>query len=467
LTGNKLCCIIKEVLSIRTAALQFTGEMKMSNTLEMNNKFALEKKAFLKGLIIIGVSIIIASVLIWIAGIVGGVIGIIVAIIGIIMAPTIAFVVLYFVWAPNDVFGTFPEEGYATAIVRGQKFKRLFMEMEGFGFEDNWDVVEEFLTTYKQFEILGMVLFIWPFDRLLVYKQRWIKYSEKGSPIDVEEVLRGALLKSYVYFIGLMGAEDSRLMSVDVGMSVEMKIVNPYKALFRIQNWYRAVANFIQGELRNEIRKHDYNELISGKDPNSVSLDQIFQVRIESFIKKIEEDYGIRIMKIKIVQIAPSDEELKRASTKKAVAQFDSDAIRINADAQSYKRASETIGSVMEMLSKRTGLTVEQIQEQIRSDPVEFDRKYGSILREAGELVNRQIAADINKYIKIETSGGSGGSNNLLELIAAFQLMAAGGQGGQQSSQKSASTDNKKNKKSSPSEDSEELKNTFKDLGLD
>ncbi|GMX58883.1 MAG: hypothetical protein MCSN_5370 [Candidatus Microsyncoccus archaeolyticus] len=419
----------------------------MSSTEEMAKKFATEKRTFFKGLVPIIISVVVAILLAAFAGIVGG-------IIGIIIVPIIAFIVLYFVWAPNDVFGTFPEEGYATVIVRGLGFRKLFLKKKGFGFNNNWDVVPIEYATVRPREFLGMFLFLWPFERLYVYKQKWVKYTEKEKPVEKEEVLRGALLKTYVYFIGLSGAEDLINMPIDIGMAVEMVIVNPYKALFQMQNWYRGISNFIQGEIRNEVRKQNYSELIAKGER---SLDYILIEKLETLVSLVKDQYGVEISKIKIVQISPADKELVKASTRMAVAEFEKKAIKVEAEAQSYKRSTETMGPIIDMLVSRTGLTLEQIQQETRNNPREFSEKYSQIIQEGIELVKTQIAGDKSKYIKIDTSGNNGeGGNPLLDLIATFMAMSEKSkeptkelsEGTKKESKESSRGEDKKNKSS-------------------
>lgn len=425
--------------------------MKMSSTEEMAKKFATEKRTFFKGMVPIVISVVVAILLAAFTGIVGGVIGIIVV-------PMIAFIVLYFVWAPNDVFGTFPEEGYATVIVRGLGFRKLFLKKKGFGFNNDWDVVPIEYATTRPREFLGMFLFLWPFERLYVYKQKWVKYTEKEKPVEKEEVLRGALLKTYVYFIGLSGAEDSINMPIDIGMAVEMVIVNPYKALFQMQNWYRGISNFIQGEIRNEVRKQNYSELIAKGER---SLDYILIEKLETLVSLVKDQYGVEISKIKIVQISPADKELVKASTRKAVAEFEKQAIKVEADAQSYKRSTETMGPIIDMLVSRTGLTLEQIQKETKDNPKEFSEKYGQIIQDGIELVKTQIAGDKSKYIKIDTSGNNGeGGNPLLDLIATFMAMSEKAKSGEEKTAQPSSS--KKDKKETKKESNEE---TLKRLG--
>ena len=428
----------------------------MSSVKEMDEKFVAEKKAFLKGFVIVAASVIIAIVLAVFTGIVGG-------IIGIIIVPIIAFVVLYFIWAPNDVFGTFPEEGFATIIVEGMGFKKLFLKLKYFGLDEEWNIVEENNATLKQREIRGMCLFLWPFQRRHVYRQKWTKYTEQGKSVFKEEVLRSVLVKSYFYYIGVLSAEDISVMPINIGLAVEMKIVNPVKAIFKIQNWYGSSANLIQGGVRDQIRKRNYLEWINLS--GSVALGDYFETEMRPIIDKIKDDFGVQVVKIKVVQIEPSDKRYTEASTRKAVAEFEKQAIEVEARAKSYKRSTETIGPIIDMLVAVTGLTPAQIQEGIRNDLEGFMKNYGGILQEAKNLIEIQIAADKGKYIKIDTAGKNGRNNNpALDLMATFMAMSEKSkEPAKESSEKNISKEDSTKKKSK-----EELREeTIKKYGLE
>jgi len=419
----------------------------MTSDKETKEAFKTEIKAFVKGLLIIFVSMGIAMFL-------ASFIGIVVGIIAGIFALIIAFLVLYLVWAPNNVFANFPEEGYATIIVRGQGFRKIFLKKEGFGFDNRWNIVENDFVTKKQRDLLGMCFFLWPFERVYVYRQRWVKYTEEGESVSKEEVLKNVLVKSYVFYIGITSAEDKRNMPIDIGLAVEMRVFNPYKAMFNIEKWHRAAANFIQGEIRDQIRTRFYDDWI--QEAAQKSLGNFFQEQIREIIEEIEERFGVEILKIKVVQIQPSDKKYVEASTRKAVAEFEKQAIEVEAQARSYKRAKEAMGPIMDMLKQNTGLTEEQIQEQIRNNPNEFLEKYGTVIKQAEDMVHRQMAIEGKQFADIRVPGGSG-SSVLLEAIAAIQIL--GQQMGKQASSGSGQAKNLSRE--------ERIKRRDKSLGLD
>ncbi len=406
----------------------------MALTKEMQEKLVFEKKAFIKGLPGIVIAMIVTIILALFVGIVGGIIGTIIFLL-------VIFLTVYFIWAPNDVFATFPEEGYATIIVESMGFKKIFIKKKGYALnsksdivsidpllkdKDDWgteseetnDSANHQLITQK--ELLGMCFFFWPFNRVYVYRFKWVKYGEDEKSIDKEEVLNHVLLKSYVYYIGLSQAEDAINFPVDIGLAVEMKVVNAYKALFKMQNWFRGVSNFIQGEIRNEVRKHVYSDLIALQEGGKVreeSIDDIFEDKLKKLRNSILEEYGIKILKIKIVQIVPSNKELANASTKKALAIFEAESRRILADAQAYVLYRKTIGPIIAALVNRLGFSEQEIQKQMQTDPIAFEMKYKSVLEEIRDMVQRQAAIDGGQFLDIRTPGDPSGMIAMMALL--------------------------------------------------
>ncbi len=384
----------------------------MSNVKEMSDKFVLEKKAFFRGLPLVIASVIVSIILVILLGIVG-------LIIGMVLVPVIFIAVLYLVWAPNDVFGTFPEEGYSLIIVRGLGFRKVLLKKEGFGLNNTWDVVPENQSTKKEKEFFGMFFFLWPLERIYVYRQKWTKYTEGEKSIEKEEVLRGALLKSYTYSISLSKAEDASRMPIDIIMAVEMMISNPYKALFSMQNWYGGVSNFIRGEIRDEIQRISYSQMIGA---NAIPLDRILEQKLMNLIGLIKDQYGVEVLKVKTVQIAPSDKELVDASTRASVAELRLKATKIDAEAEAIKRAAETAGAEMRILSQTIGISEDKLQEEIQRDPIGFEKKYKDIIANARDKVNRQMAINGHQFLDIRTPGDPSG---LMALVALAKTLTA------------------------------------------
>ncbi|MDD5696502.1 MAG: SPFH/Band 7/PHB domain protein [Candidatus Pacebacteria bacterium] len=339
-------------------------------------------------------------------------------------------IVLYFSWAKNNIFGTFIKEGYAVIIVEGDKFFKAMIQYKDYGFDKDWNVLEineenkDKIIKRPWYEnLLGMSLFLWPVRKVYSYDFEWTKITEQSQTVHKSETLLHVLLKLYVYFIEVLEAEDKDNMPVSVGMAVEMKIINPYKALFKVQNWHRTVVNIIQGEVRDFIRRHSYDDLIARKEEKGEKPlgDEFFDLMKETR-KKFRDEYGVEVTKIKVSQIIPKKEYLE-ATTRRIVAERNREAIEVEAQAAATKRGRELAGAVMHMLMEQTGLEEEPLKKLIKEDPSKFMEMYGELFKANLDLVQRQMALDKGGFIDIRVPEGSS-NGGLLELVALFQKMA-------------------------------------------
>jgi len=245
-----------------------------------------------------------------------------------------------------------------------------------------------------------------------------------------------------------LSAEDISVMPIDIGLAVEMKIVNPVKAIFKIQNWYGSSANLIQGGVRDQIRKRNYLGWINFSE--KVALGDYFEKEMELMIDKIRDDFGVKVVKIKVVQIEPSDKRYKEASTRKAVADFEKQAIEVEAQAQRIKRTIGTIGPIIDSIVEITGQSREEVQSEWKNDPESFEKKYERSINRSHDIVKAQTAGD--KYVKIETSDTKGrqGGSALAEIVILSK--ALDGAFSASSTNKSASQKESKESKESPEE---------------
>lgn len=358
----------------------------------------------------------------------------------IVMIPLFFFMVLWFLWAPNMIIGIFIPEGYSAIVTRGQEnglFVKTMISYKGHKLDKNGRVVEEIkddesdkpgwlkrITDMK----FGMQLFWWPFDRIHSYNLEWKQYNQDEKVVHRKEHLYYILLKIYAYLIEISRAEDRDKVPQDVRLVVPMQVVHPYKAVFKVQNWYRIVSNIIIGILRDFVRTKSYEELIN--TPRESLNEQIGQ-KIQEKAQEIEDNYGIKIFwdRVVVVQIGPADEEYARATLQAIIAQKKAEAIKIEAGAEAYKRSTETMGLAMAMLARFVGEEEKQLSALFRKHPREFERKYGKRFGECLDLVQRAMALEKGKLVDIRSPDAKGGTSDLLSIIMASKLIDSGSGG--------------------------------------
>ncbi len=263
-------------------------------------------------------------------------------ILGVLLAALLLFLMVFFWWAPNNLFFTFVPEGRAKVVVKGDAFQRILIQWKGFSIRkdlegglgqirDVGDIVEGDAPQKGWFNsFFGGLKFygFWPIEDIYLYDFTWTGIDPGGSPRKHEkETLDYILLKEDVYYAEVLKAEDKDLLPLDVKLILSIRVVNPYKALFRIQNWLEAVQGRIAPAVRNRITEKPYSEWIEPKRKDSATktegkdlADEIYRDLEEAgILRTFEEDYGVKVNATEVREIDPG-EELRNASLQEYLA---------------------------------------------------------------------------------------------------------------------------------------------------
>lgn len=401
---------------------------KLSRALTVQRRAALYK-----GLAILAAVIVINII----GGFFWGVGGILISL---VIFALILFLVLYFVWAPQDILGTFIDEGYCKVIILGSgkgKFHRIIMNYKGKMLDNDWNVKEGATPQIKKASsILGMH-FIWPwfFSQIYTHFLEWRKYDPiKKVPATRKEILRQTSLMPYPYFIEVVQAEDKERAPLNLSTVVTMKIVNPYKALFNVTTeWVYVVSAKIEGAYVAYIKQHTFNQMI--QDPKSLGSEIVTDMK--EIFEGINEDYGIEIVSLDVINISGGDIEVDAAIRAEALAKLQKKATIVNAEAQAEKikiiadaearRRAAAAQAFMSMLTSRTGLNPEDITDMQANEPEVFQHLYGDIVRQCNDSVAQMISAESGSLLHIMSAPGSGQNGSAgglnTDLIATVTAM--------------------------------------------
>ena len=371
---------------------------------EKENLNSLEVKPFFTGLLIILVSIALLPLFMgWWA---------------ILFVVLIIFFVLYFIWAPNQVFACFPEEGHAVIIVEGSSFHSAYMKYKGKKLIRN-NVIDD-VSDKKEGTILGMYpLLSWPFRRVYKYRQRWSKLNKDGKKELREEVLWQVLLMKYVYFIEVVKVETKNKVPINLGIAIEAEITNPYKAMFVAKDWVHAMESWIEDKARDFVRTESYEEIIA-KDDLAIKITD----HCAGVIERMKNIYGVSITKIAVINIEPADKRYEQATLNKIVSEKKKEGTIVDAEAESQKIGLETMGSVFSMLAQTTDESEKDIKKLFLTQPEEFDKVYGKILPEAISIMKMMAAIKGGAYTEIVFPADSQGSmaNLMATMVAANKI---------------------------------------------
>ncbi len=358
-----------------------------------------------------------------------------------ILALVLVPLVLYFYWAKHNVIGYFIEEGYCIIFAwSGENFAGADLRYGKARFNENWDVEtpetsEEKKPMWqrgKKIRIGGMGFYLWPFKRIYEYNMTWAKKTEKGERVSKTEKLSRVLLKPYVYSLEYQNMEDADRMPINIEIAAEMQIINPIKALFGVERWYRAILNMTEGEVRKYIGENLYIKLINRKSQEEVG--EKIKEQMKNVLQDFNAEYGVNVKRIKVMQVVPSRKEDVEATLKAMQAERERERVIITAQAEAVKIGQELTGAVMQALSLMTGIKTTELQAEFIAAPEAFEKKYGVAYREAYDFAKRRMGFVQKGRIEIITADGcdkegsacpnSGGINTdkLIEVIAAVEM---------------------------------------------
>ncbi len=205
--------------------------------------------------------------------IIGGIIGFLIAL------PFLALALAKF-----NLFFTLVDEGSAKVILFNKQFYKVMMRYRGFRLkEENYDVmpVSQQNENIRRLLRLGGLEFIgiWPFYTVHKYRFRWTKIKRElkdgklVKSIEPEDkTIDYILVQADVYYARLEGIETIGLVPLDMEFVLTIRIINPYKALFRTQDWFEYVVNRLLPYIRQFCSGKEFNELIQEKQHSTGDL---------------------------------------------------------------------------------------------------------------------------------------------------------------------------------------------------
>lgn len=275
----------------------------------------------------------------------------------IVTAILFGIIILIYYLAKSNYFFTFVQEGRAKAIMKFNRFHRIVMSYEGHGLDYEWNVREtgaedgegHIIPLRRQFRIGGLMWVGIPFVHSVYdYEFRWASFeqtAENGKLVQKviphEQRIDHILVQDDVYYTFVEKAETKGMVPVDAVMLLTIRITNPYKALFRIQNWLEATLNQTRPALREFIGSKQFEELVSALEGSKEK--EMLEKEFNGFLKAsaidefVREEYGVDLRKAGIATIDPAGDRginYVEAASKKWEAQREKERIETIADAE-------------------------------------------------------------------------------------------------------------------------------------
>lgn len=257
--------------------------------------------------------------------------------IGIVLFFLASILSVYLILAPENLFFTFVPENKVKFVVSGGKLKKILLSSNNYKLDHNYDV-----GAGKSVGMLGGLRFygFWPISDILIYNFRWTNITTDGKISRHEKILDTMILKTDMYLVEVKEAEDKDLIPIDVRAVLTIRITNPYKAMYIAQDWLENVVNIIKPAIRNEIRKNSFLDLIQGNTKGTISKDfketlgeNIFEeAKNKGDIDELEKTYGVTLSAIRVEDINPESDSLRKITLKKIEAEKTAEVTVIEAE---------------------------------------------------------------------------------------------------------------------------------------
>lgn len=259
------------------------------------------------------------------------------------------FLLIWYWLAPTNRYWTFAKEGTAKIVIKGDAFFKALIQWEGYTFDDEYSVVPE-NTWFKNGEKLEVIKAIdekigeviakrkigdqeveqrvlgakktgqeshllggfryygfWPIKDIYIYWFKWSGVTEDDKVIHhPRELLDFVLLKDDTYWVEVEQAEDKNLLPLKIELVFTIRIINPRKALFDIQNWLEAVINRSKPAVRDFITQDEYANWIKKKADMGKEIFEGLE-KEKLLDEEFKQRYGVEVRKIQVKDINPPE----------------------------------------------------------------------------------------------------------------------------------------------------------------
>ncbi len=264
--------------------------------------------------------------------------------------------------AKNNIILTMVAEGSAKQITKFDRMHKIIISYTGHTTSENYGIgnVVELQNEHPDKDkkrILGglYIVGIPGVHKVYKYKFKWLSFEETADAqgfivnkvVPHEEVIDYIMLKDDVYYTSLREAETKGVVQVNVDLLLTIRIINPHKALNRVQDWLEATLNQVKPVLRDYIKTLTPEEIMASLEetengglPKTEEIDQFIRnyPTNNPLRQKLIDDYGVKIKKCGIVHVDPAGpraSEYIEAASKKWEAEKEAD--RLNKIIQTIK----------------------------------------------------------------------------------------------------------------------------------
>lgn len=261
--------------------------------------------------------------------------------------------------AKRGIFWVIPEEGYAIAIMKNGTFYKMLLAYTGYRFvqkvpdvvedidhdgidaknkfdnlnvyhiepEENEEAMHDFMTHALEmlFLVNGIAWVGFPgFYEIYHFKHKWLDDKFQSREEEVGKIL----VQEYVYGLPLKDIELEGGIPYEIRLLVTLQVTNPAKALFRVGRYLDTALERIYGWSREKFSNLSFDDFVAkttgleGEVSSGVPSGKLAKALSEILdsAKELEEQFGVSIKKIQVVDIDPADERMRGITLKKEIA---------------------------------------------------------------------------------------------------------------------------------------------------
>ena len=155
-----------------------------------------------------------------------------------------------------------------------------------------------------------------PPHSIMKYKFKWTSIEQDDSAegdavnkfVAHEKTINYVYLKEDIYGLTVQKVDLKDLMEHDLRITFRAQVMNPYKALFRVEKWLESIINRLSAEFPSYVAGLTTQSLNALKDGegDAIDIDAVpeFKTLLESFLL----EYGVKVWNIGILNSDPSGE---------------------------------------------------------------------------------------------------------------------------------------------------------------
>ncbi len=312
----------------------------------------------------------------------------------IVVIPITRWYVMALMAKYDFVFTNVPES-YFKEVVRFGGHRKTLLSKVGFKIDENGDIIDLKEGESPETSLPGGLRFVGlPFiDKIYRREMKFSKSLPSGdTKITVEHVDKFYAKVDYSYALPFAKCEDKNNLPLLGHATLLAHIANPTKSLFATANFYDTMIRLVLPSVRACLKGFTFDEIKDKDDLNEIIWAELNDPNPDgskSVISELRDKYGIVIVALRIVNIDPQDEDLRKIGLTRYRAEREADAAEAIGKAEA-KKAAGPIGFAMD--------------EWIRSENEEAETmaETRARLRETGEYEKHKklLADQINRSRK-------------------------------------------------------------------